>query len=66
MKAPLFVAVAVAFAIGVGALTAVLAVHRHSVGIAQPPASPYRGSIPPPGIRAPDFTLHDYRGKRSE
>ncbi len=24
---------------------------------------PYRGSSPPAGIRAPDFTLRDYRGK---
>ena len=26
------------------------------------PSGPYRGSIPPPGIRAPDFTLRSYRG----
>jgi protein SCO1/2 len=25
-------------------------------------ANPYRGSLPPPGVRAPDFTLRDYRG----
>lgn len=28
-----------------------------------PTASPYRGSKPPAGIQAPDFTLRDYRGK---
>ena len=26
------------------------------------PAGPYRGSEPPPGIKAPDFALHSYRG----
>ncbi len=64
MKAPLLIAAAVALAIVVGALTAVLADRRHSVSIALPPPSPYRGSIPPPGVRAPDFTLRDYRGTR--
>jgi cytochrome oxidase Cu insertion factor (SCO1/SenC/PrrC family) len=29
-----------------------------------PPASPYRGSIPPPGVDAPDFNLRSYRGGR--
>lgn len=28
-----------------------------------PPPGPYRGSRPPIGISAPDFTLHDYRGR---
>jgi len=28
-----------------------------------PPAGPYRGSHPPKGVQAPDFTLLDYRGK---
>jgi cytochrome oxidase Cu insertion factor (SCO1/SenC/PrrC family) len=28
-----------------------------------PPRGPYRGSEPPSGLRAPDFTLRDYRGK---
>jgi cytochrome oxidase Cu insertion factor (SCO1/SenC/PrrC family) len=28
-----------------------------------PPAGPYRGSRPPSGVYAPDFTLRDYRGK---
>lgn len=35
-----------------------------STGAARgPSAGPYRGSEPPPGIHAPDFTLRDYRGK---
>jgi protein SCO1/2 len=62
MKAPILIAVAVA--IVVGAVAALLAVRPHSVGVVLPPPSPYRGSIPPPGIRAPDFTLRDYRGQR--
>jgi len=63
MKAPALVAVAVAFAIIVGALTAFLAARRHSVADVMLQASPYRGSIPPPGVRAPNFTLSDYRDK---
>ena len=64
MKAAVLIAVAVAFAIIVGALTAFLAARRHSAANVVPQASPYRGSIPPPGIQAPDFTLSDYRHKR--
>ncbi len=62
MKVPILIAVAVA--IVVGAVAALLAVRPHSVGVVLPPASAYRGSIPPPGIHAPDFTLRDYRGQR--
>ena len=29
----------------------------------EPPRGPYRGSEPPPGLHAPDFTLRDYRGR---
>ena len=32
-------------------------------GASGPPAGPYRGSRPPRGIHAPDFTLRDYRGR---
>lgn len=31
--------------------------------VSGPPAGPYRGSRPPAGITAPDFTLPDYRGR---
>lgn len=62
MKAPILVGVAVA--VVVGAVAALVAVRPRSVGVVLPPPSPYRGSIPPPGIRAPDFTLRDYRGQR--
>lgn len=64
MKAPVLVAVAVFFTIVVGALTALVGVRRHSAASVAAEASLYRGSIPPPGIRAPNFTLSEYRGKR--
>ena len=48
--------------IAIGALVAALAL-RQTPTQSTPPPSPYRGSIPPPGIRAPDFTLRDYRGQ---
>ncbi len=38
----------------------------HSPAVAAAPAvppSPYRGSKPPPGVRAPDFALRSYRGQ---
>lgn len=63
MKAPVLIAVAVAFAIVVGALSALVAVRRHTVGGVLPPPSPYHGTIPPPGVRAPNFTLSDYRDR---
>ena len=44
------------------ALVATLALRSHNAGISSPPPSPYRGSIPPAGIRAPNFTLADSRG----
>lgn len=47
------------------ALGAVLAAHQPwSIPAASgPPPGPYRGSQPPHGLHAPDFTLRDYRGK---
>jgi cytochrome oxidase Cu insertion factor (SCO1/SenC/PrrC family) len=39
---------------------------RDSAGVAGTqavPASPYHGSKPPPGVRAPDFALRSYRGE---
>src|SRR5712691_11370848 len=64
MKPRLFIAAGAALIILVGALTAALALDRHPAGVSPPPTSPYRGSIPPPGIQAPDFTLPDYCGGR--
>ena len=63
MKARLVIASAAAGLIMVAALSAVLVVARdHRSSVALPPPSPYRGSIPPSDIRAPNFTLRDYRG----
>ena len=52
-------AVAILLVAGVSAL---VALRPRDAVVTLPPRSPYRGSIPPPGIRAPDFTLRDYRG----
>ena len=46
----------------VAGVSALVALRPREAPVTLPPPSPYRGSIPPPGIRAPDFTLHDYRG----
>lgn len=45
-------------------LGAALALRGHSSTNSLPPPSPYRGSVPPPQIRAPNFSLRDYRGGR--
>jgi len=64
MKPSVLISIGIALAILVGGSVAVLSARQHSAEIALPPLSPYRGSIPPPGIRAPDFTLRDYRGSK--
>ena len=51
---------AILLAVTVGAAVALR--HRDSA-ITVPAPSPYRGSIPPAGIRAPEFNLRDYRGE---
>lgn len=60
----MLIAIGGAVLIGLAALSAALAVHHRSSNVPLVSASPYRGSVPPPGIRAPDFTLRDYRGGR--
>jgi len=59
MRTPVLITVGGAAIIVAAALTAAVVARDHG-----PAASPYRGTVPPPGIRAPDFTLRDYRGKR--
>lgn len=65
MRSPRLIAlVATGFIAGALALGAIFAAHQRGQGPASgPPPGPYRGSEPPPGLRAPDFTLHDYRGQ---
>jgi len=63
MKPRLLIAAGGTLIILVTALTAALAARQHPAAFTPPLPSPYRGSIPPPGIRAANFTLHDYRGK---
>ena len=46
----------------VAGVSALIALRPRDAPVTLPPGSPYRGSIPPPGIRAPNFTLRDYRG----
>ena len=54
----------VVLAAAAAAAALLLASRDSSSGSAgSPPAGPYRGSRPPAGIRAPDFTLRDYRGQ---
>jgi cytochrome oxidase Cu insertion factor (SCO1/SenC/PrrC family) len=58
--------VAVGLIAGAIALGAVLAANQpwsERTAASGPPPGPYRGSEPPSGLRAPDFTLRDYRGK---
>ena len=62
MSPPAKITVGCAALIAAAALVAVVALRHPATRSAFPQSSPYRGSIPPPGIRAPDFTLHDYRG----
>ena len=64
MKPSVLISIGIVFAILVGGFVALLSARRHNAEIALPPPSPYRGSIPPPGIHAPDFTLRDYRGSQ--
>src|SRR5439155_25817024 len=64
MKALLIAAVAVALAGAATVLALLLAASDSSNGgMSGPTTGPYRGSRPPAGIRAPDFTLRDYRGQ---
>jgi protein SCO1/2 len=65
MRRPVAIAVVAAIAVGIAsafALTALLAQIRPAPELPTAAANPYRGSLPPPGVRAPDFTLQDYRG----
>ncbi len=55
-------ALAVVAAAAVGGLL-LAARDSSNPGASRPPAVPYRGSRPPTGVHAPDFTLRDYRGK---
>ena len=59
------IAAVIAALAGAAAVAALLLASRDSSsgGAGGPPAGPYRGSRPPDGIRAPNFTLRDYRGK---
>ena len=52
-----------ALAVGLVPLVAALAFRDSGSGPSAPPSGPYRGSEPPPGIRAPDFALRSYRGQ---
>lgn len=62
MKPRLLIAAGGAIIVLVGALTAALAAHHHPAAFTPPAPSPYRGSTVPPGLRAPNFTLRDFRG----
>jgi len=64
MKPVVLICAGIAAAILVGGLVTLVSARQHGAGTALPPPSPYRGSTPPPGIRAPDFSLRDYRGTR--
>jgi hypothetical protein len=68
MRKPVTLAVIAAVAVGIAtaiALTALLSQTDPAPALPPTRANPFRGSLPPPGVRAPDFTLHDYRGARS-
>ena len=58
---------AAAAMVAVGAFVGVFAVTRHTSSTNRigevAPSGPYRGSEPPAGIRIPDVTLPDYRGR---
>src|ERR671931_1364643 len=66
MRSWKFIALVAAGFVSAGvAIGAVVAAHqstRPAVLPSGPPAGSYRGSKPPPGIRAPDFRLRSYRG----
>ncbi len=65
MKTRTLVVACVAAIVALAAtLTAAFLLQPRTDSFNLPPPSPYRGSIPPPSIRAPDFTLRDYRGRR--
>lgn len=55
---------AVALGIGLVPLVGALVLHPDGSGntATGPPAGPYRGSEPPPGIGLPEFTLRSFRG----
>ena len=53
---------AVAIVLLVAGISALVALRPRDATVGLPPRSPFVGSIPPPGIRAPNFTLDDYRG----
>ena len=62
MKRLLVLAGVALIAVG-GTVGGLLATRRSdSTNTVFAPSGPYRGSIPPAGIRAPDFTLQSYRG----
>lgn len=46
-----------------GTVGAAVALRHRDSAITVAAPSPYRGSIPPAGIRAPEFNLRDYRGE---
>ena len=46
----------------VAGVSALVALRPREAAVTLPLRSAYRGSIPPPGIRAPNFNLRDYRG----
>lgn len=60
-KGRLIAVIAVTAALGAAAVVLAVAVASHKAGAvaAGPPPGPYRGSEPPAGIHAPDFTLRD-------
>jgi cytochrome oxidase Cu insertion factor (SCO1/SenC/PrrC family) len=63
---PLALALAVSVAVGLVTAVALHALLSRTQAPAVPvtSANPYRGSLPPPNVRAPSFTLRDYRGGR--
>ncbi len=60
-KGRLIAVIAVTAALGAAAVVLAVAVASHKAGAVAtgPPPGPYRGSEPPAGIHAPDFTLRD-------
>lgn len=46
----------------VAGVSALVALRPRDAAVTFPPHSAYRGSTPPPGIRASNFNLRDYRG----